>query len=251
MRTGKTALPLDWPDLWNLYAAESNDELLDMLAKQVTRMSKVACFEDERAQYRAIHLALNRRLVTPPRLRIPIRGRKPDGKSFTTAEQALTIDKQVIDLDWLHCSGKRDAIPEKDLGSLFSSDAHIDWNMAEQLAQKPWRSDTKVIESLRLSDAEQFPLAILQSSKIRMRWTDLQKQQAKVETTLKNRADRYPTLSSAIPSLVAVWKADRMAADASLKTKAKLHQWIVGSTTPMASEQFREQLRKVRRHLEH
>ena len=165
-------------------------------------------------------------------------------------DKALIVDKQVIDLDWLHCAGKRERIAEADMEDMFVSEHSIDWVAAERLATKKWHPGTKAISSLRLADAEQFPLVILQTPKLKTRWAEILRDTPLVETTLKNRADKHPKLLPHVNHLTTVWQADELGHAASLKTKARLHQWLSGANEPISQEQMREQIRRVRRHLE-
>ncbi|AMM13112.1 hypothetical protein AX768_02260 [Burkholderia sp. PAMC 28687] len=244
-------IALTWADLTECRSELSNGELLKRLAAQAARVASGAQFDAERVEYRKLHLALNRKLLTPPRVRPLIPGKRHGHKiGFTRSDGALIVDKQVIDLDWLHCAKKRDRIPEPGFEHMFLNDQCIDWVSAEALALKNWKPETKVIQSLMLSDAEQFPLVLLQTPKLRARWSRIRKQAPAIETALKNRAERFTSMRGQEHALALIWQADELGLDAPLRIKANLHQWMSSASEPLSTERFREQKRRVRRHLE-
>ncbi|NVH74788.1 hypothetical protein FSB08_20180 [Paraburkholderia sp. JPY432] len=250
----------DWDALTAVFSPLTNEELISRLAGLAARVEAGESYDIIRDEFCAVSLSLNRLHLTPPRFRPALKGKRPPKpsplpstsalKSYPESDGRLSRDKQVIDLDWLHCAGKRDRIPEAGMEHLFANPRSLDWSIAEALAGKNWKPQTKAINSLCLSDTEQFQLAWLQEPRIKTRWNEISRCTPKVIATLKNRAERHPALRGDVDALARIWQVDELAPDAPWHLKTRLHQWILGTASPpWPTEKLREQSRRVKRHL--
>lgn len=232
---------------------ESNEGLLELLGELCNRRDasgQPANFAAFANDFLRVSMALNELGIVPPRFRPNRRAPPTDrNKDYGKTNRQLSCYQQLVDLHWLFCTGKRDRIPEAGIERLFEG-PEFDWDAARQLAEKPWKSETKAIRSLRLSDFEQWQLYKLQTPKLRQRWDRIRIEAPAVEVVLKNRARRFPSLAAELQDLLCLWQADKLCGDSLLKDKAHVHMWLTGRFEPWSPQKTRDRLRKLRGHLE-
>lgn len=227
-------------------------ELLAQLCSSTRADGRPTDYVDISDKYLEINIALDELGITPPRFRPNRRAPATRQKHLydsSASNRKLSCDQQLVDLHWLFCAGKRDRIPEAGIEQLFEG-PEFDWDAARQLAEKPWKSETKAIRSLRLSDFEQMQLCKLQTPKVRMRWDRVRAAAPGVEVALKNRARHFPSLSAEVQDLVRLWQANKLCSSAPLRDTALVHMWLTGRSEPLSPQQTRDRIRKLYRHLE-
>lgn len=156
-------------------------------------------------------------------------------------------DRQVIDMHWLHCRGKRDVVPGKDFAGIFSDD-ELDFYLAGQLASKGWSHDIKAEKSLNLIPHEQLQLAILRSKSIADAWGNAERTMlTTIEKRLREQAVTTPSLKPHIEDLKHLWLAEKIIGKGKgrLPLIAQMHAWISGKA-PLATSTLSEKLKRMR-----
>lgn len=202
-------------------------------------------YHQVREDYCAISLAMNARGEVPPKFRFmrPL----PRRSSTATPDDTLMMrDRQVIDMHWLHCMGKRDALPDKNFANLFASDG-FDFDLAAVLAAKPWTAEAKAEKVLNLIPHEQLQLAGLRTKAVADAWRYAENSVATtIDRRLREQAISTPSLRPHIEDFKQLWLADKMKRDDGLAAIAEMYAWISGKPR-LATSTLSEKLRRMRR----
>ena len=199
-----------------------------------------------RDRYIAIASIMNRRGACPPKFR-PQRSLPRMKKSATDDDELMMRDRQVIDMHWLHCRGKRDIVPGKKFASIFVGD-ELDFDLAGLLASKGWPHEVKAESVLNLIPHEQQYLAILRSKSVANAWRNAERSMTTtVEKRLREQAIFLPALKPHIEDFKHLWLADRMIGKGKgrLSLVAQMHAWISGKA-PLATSTLSEKLKRMR-----
>lgn len=199
-----------------------------------------------RDRYTAIASIMNRRGACPPKFR-PQRSLPRKKKEATDDKELMMRDRQVIDMHWLHCRGKRDVVPSKDFASIFVED-ELDFYLAGQLASKGWAHDIKIEKILNLIPHEQLQLAILRIKSIADDWHSAERTMATtIEKRLREQAVATPSLKTHIEDFKHLWLAEKMLGRGKgrLPLVAQMHAWISGKA-PLATSTLSEKLKRMR-----
>ena len=245
-----------FPDTEHLQAdlvSLSNAELrsrLDHLLHQRGLDGKLICYLDIRDECCAIGEVMNRRGIQPPKLR-PQRSLPmlPKGQKYDVPDTVMSRDRQVLDLHWLHCRGKRDRIEHKAYGDLFTGD-EFDFDLAVQFACKGWSLASKTVKVLDLIDFEQMQMAFFRMKHIDDAWKN---GFSSMNTTISKRLREYvvkePEFAMHIEGLKRLWLAEKMVAVADLdgeKIIGLVYGWLMNEE-PLTKGTMNAKLKRMRR----
>lgn len=218
---------------------------LNSLVGTSSRFKPLMPYHFIREQYCAICMVMNERGLQPPRFR-PHRALPHLLQKATSDETLMMRDRQVIDMHWLHCGGKRDTLSDKTFADLFVDD-ELDFDLAAYLAEKSWKVEVKTSKVLNLIGHEELQMAYLRTKAIADAWRN-------AENTMKNTVDRRlreqlvstPSLKPHIEDFKQLWLADKIVGEMGLAAIAQMHGWLSGKS-PLATTTLSEKLRRMRR----
>jgi hypothetical protein len=173
---------------------QSDDGLLRFIRKasELEEGGSLLQYVRVRPVFCALSVELNARKLYPPRIRHArrIKPRAP-GAKFTDDEKLISLDKQVIDLHWLHSTGQ--GRPEERWADLLSAE-RFDFDRAAAFVVKVGSAENKA-NALRLHRAVELELAVIQSKGARDMWREIQKVTTNVIKAVEeaSRAARPPT----------------------------------------------------------
>lgn len=225
------------------YDQLSDGELIEALRDLVTDQAPYHVIRD---RYTAIACIMNRRGVFAPKFRP--QHSLPRNKKVATDDMKLMMrDRQVIDMHWLHCRGKRDVVPGKCFANIFVGD-ELDFSLASQLASKEWKLEIKAERSLNLFRHEQLPLAILRGKEVADDWRNAERSMlTTIDKRLREQALTNPSLKSHIEDFKRLWLAEKIIGRGKgrLPLIAQMHGWISGKA-PLATSTLSEKLKRMR-----
>lgn len=198
-----------------------------------------------REEYCTLSLAMNEHGETPPKFRhmrpLPRRTVKA---SFD--DTLMMRDRQVIDMHWLHCRGKRDVLPDRTFAEMFVDD-QFDIDLAAVLAEKPWTAEIKTGKILNLIPYEELQMAILHTKGVADAWRNAENSmKGCVDRRLREQLVSTPSLKPHVEDFKRLWLADKMVGKDGLAAIAQMHAWLSGKT-PLATTTLSEKLRRMRR----
>lgn len=220
---------------------------MDALLKGRNAEGSLSSYLSIRDAYCAMSEVMNRRGLMPPRFRpqrslpAPVMGRKA-----TPDDTLMMRDRQVIDLHWLHCAGKRDELDAGEFTSLFAAD-EFDFDRASKLAAKSWKTEVKIAKVLNLDVHEEWQMACLRSKGVDDAWRNaLRSMRTVIDRRLREQAFVEPGLKKDIEDLKLLWVADKMAGELGLAAISKVHGWLA-CKAPLALSTMSAKLRRMRR----
>lgn len=172
-----------------------------------------------RDRYLALNIALNLRGLTAPAFR-PVR-RLRNKNPASEEEELLGLDRQVIDLHYLHANHRSVLrLKRRDAKALFKPE-EFDFTLAGQFALQPWRASAKS-RILQIPDLLQVRLMTYRSDAIRMRWQRAEKAVQNAELALQNHVHnthgrfKAVDIEARVDELLALRLADNVPAHAAL-----------------------------------
>lgn len=220
-------------------------QALNALVKAVSRSVPLAPYHVIRERYCAISVVMNERGCVPPRFRLqrPLPRKQKDA---TPGDTLMMRDRQIIDMHWLHCRGKRDALPDRAFAELFVGD-ELDFDLAAFLAEKSWTSEAKAEKVLNLIPHEQLQLACLRTRTINDAWRNSEKSmKTTIDRRLREQLVAEPSLKPHVEDLKLLWLADKMVGMSGLAAVAQMHGWLSGKA-PLSISTLHGKLRRMRR----
>lgn len=198
-----------------------------------------------RARYCAISLAMNDRGEVPPKFR-PQRP-LPRGTHKAAPDDTLMMrDRQVIDMHWLHCQGKRDELPDRAFANLFVEE-EFDFDVAGVLAAKAWTNEIKAGKVLNLIPHEQLQLACLRTKVIADAWRYAENSmRTTIDRRLREQLVSEPSLKPHIEDFKRLWLADKLMEGQGLAALAQMHGWLSGKA-PLSISTLSPKLKRMRR----
>lgn len=248
------ALNESWPAL----NAMSVTELADALHELSFEMNGPdwAPYDEIRLKVCAISVELNRRGKLAPRFRGM---RRPPYKVTTLAELDLSLDRQFIDLHWLHCTGWNRVI-QGDRWK-FNNVLKVKTfqpGKAEMFAKVPVSANEKATW-LALPDHVAFQLAALQTDAIRERFRVANlgdtvkgkvRQVGRMQVTqlLETSVANFPQLQDQIPHWANIWMCARLVGDHA-NVLRQFHALAEGLEKPLDGRDIARRLTTVRSRL--
>lgn len=254
--TGDLVAAYTFPDSEHLQtelALKSNAELrgqLELLLNQRGSDGQLISYLEIREECCAIGEVMNHRGVTPPKLRLQRSLPKlPKDQKYDLPDTFMSRDRQVLDLHWLHCRGKRDQLEHKAYVDLFAED-DFDFDRASNFAAKGWNLASKTIKVLDLMDFEQMQMAFFRMKHIDDAWKN---GFLSMNTTISKRLRKYvvkePEFAVHIEGLKRLWLAEKMVAVADLngeKIIGQVYGWLMNEE-PLAKGTLNAKLKRMRR----
>lgn len=198
-----------------------------------------------REEYCAIALAMNERGEVPPKFR-PQRPLPPRTQKATSDDTLMMRDRQVIDMHWLHCRGKREELPDRAFATLFVEE-ELDIDVAGVLASKAWTNEIKADKVLNLIPHEQLQLACLRTKAVAEAWRNAE---SSMKTTIDRRLRKQlvsePSLKPHIEDLKLLWLAEKVLDGEGLAAVAQMHGWLAGKA-PLSISTLSTKLKRMRR----
>lgn len=229
------------------------------------------------AQYRgtsralicAIHLELNRRArsdsknpgTVAPRFREMLR---PQYKSEMDEDRTLSLDRQIIDLHWLHCRGVRKNIrtgsEKKSFDNLLMDDT-FNFSHAEDFAKHLGPMEAK-INWIKPNEFESWLLATLQTKYMYERYhvichgeyrkgklfeTGYDQALQRIENSI-SRSNRR--LMKHAPEWALIWKCEKMVGGDGPQILSEMHALATGRDKPLDRSTVRNKLQAAKKHLE-
>lgn len=233
------------------FAGLTNDELLasmEALLKNRSQDGKLASYLSIRNEYCAISEVMNRNGLLPPRFRparplpVPIAGRKPSSDNTL-----MMLDRQVIDLHWLHCMGKRDRLEDaKEFVELFDGD-EFDFDLAGLFAKKGWSPTSKSAKVLNLIEEEQWQMAFLRPKDMDGAWRNaLTSMHTTIDRRLRECVAKEPGLKSHVGDWKLLWLADKLVRHLGQKAIGRMYGWLAGKEA-LAPATLSAKLKRMRR----
>lgn len=217
----------------------------------------------------AIHLELNRRArsdssipgTVAPRFREMLR---PQYKSEMNEDRTLSLDRQIIDLHWLHCRGVRKNIrtgsENKSFDNLLMDDT-FNFSHAEDFATYLGPMEAK-INWIRPNEFESWLLATLQSKYMYERYhvichgeyrkgklfeTGYDQALQLIESSI-SRSNRR--LMKHAPEWALIWKCEKMVGGDSPQILSEIHALATGRDKPLDRSTVKNKLQAAKKHLE-
>lgn len=198
-----------------------------------------------RDKYCAISLAMNERGEVPPKFR-PQRALPRRTQTATPDDTLMMRDRQVIDMHWLHCRGKRDELPDRAFATLFVEE-ELDFDMAGTLAAKSWTNEIKAGKVLNLIPYEEFQLACLRTKAVADAWRNAENSmKTTVDRRLREQLVSEPSLKPHIEDFKLLWLADKVMEGRGLRAVAQMHGWLSGKG-PLSPAALSTKLKRMRR----
>lgn len=220
---------------------------LDRLLTQRDSDGGLVPYHVLRRRYCALSEVMNHRGIVPPRFR-PKRSipKLPAGAKHDPNDTLMMRDRQVIDLHWLYCRGKRDQLADRKYADLFAGD-ELDFKLAADLATKTWSLNSKVFKVLNLLSYDEWQMAYLRSKETDDTWRNaFTTMNTTIDKRLRNQAVKTPSLRPHIADLKSLWVAQKVAGDLGQRVVAEVHGWLSGSA-PLAASTLSAKLRRMKR----
>lgn len=201
-----------------------------------------------RDQYCAISMVMNQRGIQPPIFRPkrslpkPIKGQKPD-----LSDTLMMLDRQVIDLHWLHCRGKRDLLAtHKYFAELFAEE-EFNIDLAAEFACKSWSIASKTHKVLDLMDFDQWQMAYFRGKPIEDSWRNAElTMNSTIDKRLRQHTLKKQEFAAHVQGLKQLWLADKMASDLGQKMVGQVYGWLTGEE-PLAKGTLSAKLKRMKR----
>lgn len=207
----------------------------------------------------AINIVMNERGVKPPRFResrkVPYKPKPkyttpkvpgvPRPSLLSLEEQMLSHDRKMIDLHWLHETGKRDKVNDVIFRDMFDRE-HFDFDLASKFIEKDWTTEKRAVEILQLSNIEQWQLATLASKSVQSEWKKVNERALGIEKILRDNAFKRPQIKGDISDFKLLWTANEMAGKLSQKFVATVLGWLKGKE-PLSASTISAKLKRVRK----
>lgn len=236
------------------FTASGLVEAIQNIGKAV--LQNPSSYEDHRESFCALNLELNRREVTfAPRFRGAPR---PTYGAPTPAERLLGLDRQIIDLHWLHSRGVKRRIAT-DIYEDLLLEEEFNFDMAQDFAAEAWTGDHKAA-LLSLPTQLQWQLDTLQPSNFADRFRRLRngersgdRMRAKglpqIRAELENSIINLPQCRGSIDEWATLWLCYQMIGDKAPAALVSLYSVATG-TTPMAPSSISRKLKRALARLE-
>lgn len=194
-----------------------------------------------------INVVMNQRGLLPPAFRPnrplpkPVRGFKPSDE-----ETIMLVDRQLIDIHWLHCRGRRHSLGGREFAELLNGD-DFNRDLAERFALKGWTADIKSVKVLKLVEYDQWQMSVLRPKTIRDIWRNSRKSMENtIDLRLREQAVKEPDLTPHIEDFKYLWLADKIVGHLGQKIVGQVHSWLNGKL-PLAPSTLSPKLRRMRR----
>lgn len=240
-------------DLQIEYRQLSNADLRARLEQLLCRRDsdgRLISYLEIRDECCAIGEVMNCRGIQPPRCR-PLRSlpKLPAGGKYSAVETVMARDRQVLDLHWLHCNGKRDRLGHKAFADLFAGD-DFDFDLASVFASKGWNLASKTVKVLNLLDFEQVQMAYFRMKHIDDAWRNAEtSMNTTVAKRLREWAIKEPGFAVHTEGLKQLWLAERMAAVVGItgqKIIGQIYGWLMNEE-PLAKATLSAKLKRMKR----
>lgn len=178
-----------------LFEYEEALENYEAVCKQIKATGD---YKSSRGRYRFCSFELNAHRRLAPAFRKELQtGKKLNDPIFFQIHR----DQITIDCHWLYCQNEDVNINEKDdeFADIFDLRSPFDFALCDEFAAKKWKRDNRVLECLRLTDFQQFQLAALQSSDMKMRIHRLSE-------AMKGEKQRLPSPQSNFERKLSAWE---------------------------------------------
>ena len=218
----------------------------------MTREHKLVPYAEVRSEVCAISLELNLRGKLAPRFR---EFRRPPRKPTTPDEIALSLDRQFIDLHWLHSTGWNRIIHSDrwQLNNVLKMKTFDAWKAA-MFASVPLSANEKA-SWLALPNNIAFQLAAIQTDAIRWRFRvanqgDVVNGQARqiglmqVTAMLENSVMNQPHLQDYVPTWANIWMCAKLVGSQA-EVLRKFHALTVGLDEPIGQRDMARRLESV------
>lgn len=169
-------------------ATSEPQAVIDALKRQEADTSTSAgTYADVRSAYLAVNIVLNECGLTAPafrRFRAVRRATERDDN-----DTLLLIDRSVIDLHYLHCHHRGQAVRPTDvpIKQLFDSDT-FDFGLAGAFGTQQWKAATKAA-ALRLPESVQVVVNTLREDAVASRWRRVEQAADRIHTRLVDLAN--------------------------------------------------------------
>lgn len=240
-------------DLQTEYQRLSNVDLrvrLDQLLSQRDSNGRLISYMEIRNECCAIGEVMNHRRIQPPKLR-PQRclPKLPKGEKYSTVDTVMARDRQVLDLHWLHCNGKRDRLGHKAFADLFEGD-DFDFDLAGVFACKGWSMASKTVKALDLDDFEQIQMAYFRMKHIDDAWRNAENSMnTTIAKRLRKATFKEPDFAQHIEGLKQLWLAEKMSQTAGIagqKIIGQIYGWLMNEE-PLSKATLHAKLKRMRR----
>jgi len=245
----KPSFPAASNPAYTKFTASGLLEAIQEIGKAVRQ--NPSSYEEHRESFCALNLELNRREVTfAPRFRGTPR---PTHRAPTPSEQLLGLDRQIIDLHWLHSRGIKRRIATDSYGDLLLEEG-FDFDLAQEFAAEVWTSDHKAA-LLSLPTQLQWQLDTIQPSSFADRFRRLcngersggrikTKGLPQIRAALENSIINSPQHSGNIDEWATLWLCHKMIDTEAPAALASLYSFATG-TAPMASSSISRKLNRI------
>lgn len=215
-----------------LHGLDLNKLVDDLSRKRHAAGSALVSYWDVRDELCAVQLALNARGSQPPAFRAT--RRSPPSKSPNPEHVAISLDRKMIDLHWIHCRGFRRPLNDGKYRDLMTED-EFDFASAELFVTENWKTDVRVNKILGLTEFEQWQMGVLVSDSVRKRRTQLENERVRIEQALRSLAQRTRNLhEQQAADLSDLWFANALCNGKNLDLIGRVHGWIRGEP-PLAN----------------
>jgi hypothetical protein len=189
----------------------------------------------------AIAIAMNMQGLRAPRFR-RMRKVTPLGAAALD-EQLLSNDRKMIDLHWLHCHGERREVHDPDFRKLLAT-ADFDFTLASEFCSRKWKTESRVVNILVLTDFEQWQLSALVASGVHKQAAHLEMAAKGVEKRLREIATARTQLRAQVVPLTALWKASEICKGmtATDRLVGQFYSWQLGEK-PLAKSTLSKKLK--------
>ena len=215
-------------------------------------------YDAHREDWLKAHFAMNLEGELAPMFRVP--RLQPPKMPSTRTQAVYALDRQLIDLHWLHSACRGMSIQQDEFSELLSED-EFDWLLAMRFALSKVRSATKVERWLALSDVEAWQMACLHTATTRARLSVIRNGDGKtapgadrVRAALRCAYSKKPGGVELIERGVAYWTVAHMMPSALAADRAILFASAIGSAEVPEPHIFQRQqdavLRAIKREME-
>jgi hypothetical protein len=217
------------------YQEKASKELLEILGKlsytSRNEAGEPAPYFEVRDELCAISLLLNERGDYAPKvryMRVPPSVRKLSTK-YTADEQALSNDRQIIDLHWLYLK----QVPVMDVPGyegMLNTGLEFDWLRTSLFVARVGSTEKKAM-LLGLTEFDQLQLAAIQTKAVSDRWRTIREGQRSKMGMIRTAASAANARldAQAIARLPEIYLALRVARGSS-GMAADAYRWIAGQT---------------------
>lgn len=181
------------------------------------------------SEHRERWLRANIRLNHEGSLAPLYRPRLPPARQPATEDQLLyALDRQIVDVHWLHCTGGRRRLNDPLVSTLLATDT-FDWDTARGFAEADVRFEWKVDRWLALSDLERWQMAALHTPATRKRLSAIMNGDRstpgadQIRAALANVHEFSAEREAEIDRDVMLWRVSKMMPTASSTARATLY----------------------------